>query len=109
MELLDDELLHVDNKEKIIELELKSQEMIAQATNNIIFILITNSSRQLRKKMLEIFVDNVGLDNFKSHIELKKTMLANQFAGSFDNVLEAAGKYKETLKDLRKKLRQASV
>ena len=78
MDLLDEELEHIDSKDKIVELELKSQEMVAKATNNIMFILITNSSRQLRKKMLEMFVDIIGLNKFKDHIDLKKRMLANQ-------------------------------
>lgn len=107
--LLDEELEQIDNKESIVELELKSQEMVAKATNNILFILITNSSRQLRKKMLEMFVDNIGLEKFKEHVELKKSMLASHFAGSVEDVLKAAGKYRETLKDLRKKIRKASI
>lgn len=109
MDVLDEELKYIGDKEKIIELELKSQEIVAKATNNIIFILITNSSRQLRKKMIELSVDKLGLDNFKGHIELKKSMLSNHFAGSFNEMALAAGQYKDRLKELRKRIRKDSI
>ncbi|MBU0994423.1 MAG: GntR family transcriptional regulator [Proteobacteria bacterium] len=109
MSMLDEELKYIDDKSKVVEIELRSQEMVAKATNNIMFILMTNASRQVRRKMLKNFVATVGLDTVKEHIQLKKNMLNAHFAGSVSDMVNAAGKYKEVLQKLRVQMRKTST
>lgn len=107
--ILDEELKHLGDKSKIVSLELKSQEMVAKATNNIMFILLTNASRQVRKKMLEKFVETVGIDTVKEHIQLKKDMVNAHFSGSTKELIDAAGKYKAVLQQLRVQMRKLTT
>ena len=106
MAILEEEERNIDNPSKVIELELKSQEMVAKATNNIMFILLTNTSRQIRRKMLEMFVEVVGIDTVKQHIQLKKDMMTALYTESAADMMAAAKKYKEVLRQLRIQMRQ---
>lgn len=94
--LIDKELECINDKGKIIEIEILEQELVAEVTNNTIFILLSNSSRPLRKKMVEIFINCIDNENLKDFIEAKKTLL-NDMNGSSENVLAAAEKYRDIL------------
>jgi GntR family transcriptional repressor for pyruvate dehydrogenase complex len=107
--LLDEELKHIDDKEVIVSMELKGQEMVAKATNNIMFILLTNATREVRKKMLEKFVETVGIETVREHIHLKKEMVNAHFTGSMPEMIEAAKKYQTVLKQLRVQMRRLST
>ncbi len=75
MDIFDEELANLHDRNYLIELELKSQETIAEIGNNIVAILITHSCRPLLKKMIEIFYSSLDEERIKRHIEMKKELM----------------------------------
>ncbi len=106
MNILNEELENLDDKPKILELEFKSQELVTQVANNIVFSLISNSLRPVRKKMLEIYVTSTDKKILKQHLNIKKGLLTRQFTESFDGADSISEEYRGDLKALRRESRK---
>lgn len=72
MDIFDEELNNLKDRSRLIEMELQSQELVAEISNNIVVILITHTCRPLRKKMIEMFYSSLTNKDIKNHIETKK-------------------------------------
>jgi len=104
MDTLDEELAYISDKDRIIELELTSQDYVAEIAGNVMYMLLANTARPIRRKMVELFVHGADEDMIRDHLLFKKdlirkTMLALDRAGFADQ-------YREHLKSLRKLLRE---
>lgn len=104
MEIFDEELASLNDRERLIELELQSQELIADAGNNIVAILITHTCRSLRKKMIELFYSSLSEEHIKNHVEIKKELML-----SFMNTQDKQAlinQYRDILNSYRVSLRK---
>ena len=90
----------------MIELELKSQEIIAEIGNNIVVILITHTCRPLRKKMIEIFYSSLDDERIKNHIEMKKELMRSYMTLNTKDSLSLIEQYREILNSHRVTLRK---
>ncbi|MEN6472523.1 MAG: GntR family transcriptional regulator [Syntrophaceae bacterium] len=104
MDTLDEELAHLSDKNRIIELELSTQDYVAEVAGNVMYMLLANTARPIRRKMVELFVRGADEDMLKAHLLYKKDlirkiMLASDRAGF-------AERYREHLQSLRKLLRE---
>ena len=110
MDIFDEELANLHDRAYLVELELKSQDLIADATNNIVMILISHTCRPLRKKMIEIFYSSIDEERIKNHIETKKYMMRIYLSSPPEESLPLIEKYRTLLGEhrlaLRKKLFQ---
>jgi len=75
VDTLNNELEVVGDREKVVESELLQQEMVAEATDNLLFLLLSNTTRPLRKKFLEIFVGQLDEETMRRHVEFKRALL----------------------------------
>lgn len=98
MTLLDEELEHVHDRDKIVELDLLAEERIARATGNMVIMLYSNASRTIRRNMVKAFYDRVDDDTVRLHVEIKRAlvkdwasgaMTAEELADHYAQVLEA--------------------
>ncbi len=105
MDLVDRELECVDDLEQIVDLNVREEDMIAQATNNIVVILFSNTTRPIRKIMVEAFFKNLDTETIRQHIEIKKILLKEYLSTNVD-VDAMAQKYGEVLKAHRMAYRQ---
>jgi DNA-binding FadR family transcriptional regulator len=96
--LITEELEDLDNLSRVIAYEEKQQDLIAAVGNNMMFLLLSNSARPLRRKIIEIFVRNVDRDTLKRFLEAK-IMLIQWYAkeGTLKQAYAAADKYREVL------------
>lgn len=104
MDTLDEELADISDKERIIDLELSSQDYVAEVAGNVMYMLLANTARPIRRKMVELFVHGADGNMIREHLLYKKDlirkiMLASDRAGF-------AEQYREHLKSLRKLLRE---
>jgi len=104
MDMLDEELADIGDKDRIIELELASQDYVAEIAGNVLYMLLTNTARPIRHKMVELFVRGADEDMLREHLHFKKDlirkiMLAPDRTGF-------AEQYRDHLKSLRKLLRE---
>ena len=106
MDIFDEELANLDDRNYLIELELKSQEIIAEIGNNIVVILITHTCRLLRKKMIEIFYSSLDEELIKNHIEMKKELMRSFMTMDTADNLAIIEQYRELLNSHRISLRK---
>jgi DNA-binding FadR family transcriptional regulator len=82
MDCIDEELDSVDDLEKVVELNLVQQDMVANATNNIVFRLFSNASRPIRRAMVHRFVSLLDREALAGHIRIKKALLEESLVNS---------------------------
>jgi GntR family transcriptional repressor for pyruvate dehydrogenase complex len=96
MELLQEEKKSLHNKDKLVELDLAQQDLVAEIINNLVLSLLFNSTRPLRRKMLEIFVYCTDSNELEMHVDNKIDMIRCFASGS----IEDSHTYIETFKKL---------
>lgn len=98
IDIYDQELENIDDPEKIIELEVFSQEMVAEKTGNLLIQLISNSTRQMRVKLVRRFVQALSREKIRSHVEFKRALLRGYTTGAFSDASRIPEEHKKLLK-----------
>ena len=96
-DLMDSELHHLDNRDALIELWLDEQDIIAKAVNNMVLMLIFNSSRPLRRNMLRIYHAGVSKKDMEQFIVNKKSLLMDFLMNADKTMLSDVEQYREIL------------
>jgi GntR family transcriptional regulator, transcriptional repressor for pyruvate dehydrogenase complex len=104
MEILDRELEHIDDSEMIIKYELENQDLMARIANNMVLMLLFNSSRPLREKMLRVFTRHLTRKELKEHVLVKRKLLVDYSSGSLIDAVRGAEEYRLLLSKYRKKI-----
>ena len=106
MDIFDSELANLHDRELLVELELQTQELVAQVANNIVFLLFSHTCRPLRKKMIEIFFHSIDDAAIKRHVETKKTLTRAFMSTSGEDGETIIEQYRGVLSDYRQQLRR---
>ncbi|MBW1988726.1 MAG: FadR family transcriptional regulator [Deltaproteobacteria bacterium] len=106
--ILDEELSCIEDRERVVRLELASEELVARTTGNLLFMLISNSSAPLRKRMVGLFVQSMTGDELKKHVANKKRMV-KRFTEEGMSADQAARAYGEILASYREKALRAGT
>ncbi|MBI5550271.1 MAG: FadR family transcriptional regulator [Desulfobacterales bacterium] len=85
VDVFDAELENLDDREKIVELEVLSQEMIAQNTGNLLVLLLSNSTRQMRLQIVRRFIGSMQRDEIKTHVEYKRALIRGYMTGTIQD------------------------
>jgi len=102
-DLLDQELASVGDREKLVDLEVAEQDLVVEVANNVILLLLSNSSRPLRRKMVRIFAACMDEKSLREFILTKKAMLNEYlFEPSAEKTAEAAERYRRVLSEHRR-------
>lgn len=96
-DLMDSELSNINNKDKLIELWLDEQDLVAKAVNNMVLMLLFNSSRPLRRNMLRIYHECVSQADMEQFIITKKSLLMDFLMNSDKTMLLDVQQYREIL------------
>jgi GntR family transcriptional regulator, transcriptional repressor for pyruvate dehydrogenase complex len=107
MDLLDQELAHIDNDEMIVKYEIENQDQMARIANNMVLMLLYNSSRQLREKMLRIFAQFLTRKEKKEHVLMKIKLLREYAGGNLADAIKGAEEYRRLLSRYRIKIKKA--
>ncbi|MDD5712340.1 MAG: GntR family transcriptional regulator [Smithellaceae bacterium] len=106
MNLVDEELESIPDRQKIVDIEDRQQHLVAEVCHNTIFLLLSNSSRPMRRKMIEMFISNISDDSLRRFIEAKKILIMDFANGSITDAREAAEQYREILTANRQLVRK---
>ena len=97
VELIHEELASLDDREKVIELQEKQQDLVVKVANNTIFLLLANSTRPMRRKIIELFVNSIDRKTLEKFAKAKVRLLKEYTSGTLTNSLAASEKYREML------------
>jgi GntR family transcriptional regulator, transcriptional repressor for pyruvate dehydrogenase complex len=95
--LMNEELANLDDREKVIELQEKQQDLVVKVANNTIFLLLANSTRPMRRKIIEIFVHSIDRKTLEKFAKAKVMLIKEYTSGALTNSLGASEKYREML------------
>lgn len=98
IDIYDQELENLDNPGKIVELEVLTQEIVAEKTGNLLIQLISNSTRQMRVKIVRRFVQALSREEIKGHVEFKRALLRGYTTGVFNDAGRIPEEHKKLLK-----------
>jgi DNA-binding FadR family transcriptional regulator len=107
IDIYDQELENLDHPEKIIELEVLSQDKIAEKTGNLLILLISNSTRKMRLKMVRRLVEVLDRKAIKDHVEFKRSLLRGYMSGALRDIETIPGEHKKLLKEYWDIMRRA--
>ena len=106
MDIFDEELANLHDRTYVVELELKSQELVAEVANNIVVILISHTCRPLRKKMIEFFFSSIDEESIRNHVEAKKNMMRTFMNSPIEDSLSLIEQYRNLLNEHRLTIRK---
>ena len=96
-DLMDNELDHLNQKDELIELWLDEQDLIAASVNNMVLMLIFNSTRPLRRSMLRIYHECVNQADMEQFIKAKKSLLMDFLMNAGKNMASDVEQYRAIL------------
>ena len=76
-----EELDAIGDIQKVVDLELQSQDLVAEVADNILGTLLFNSIRPLRKKLTELFAASVDEEDQREFLVLRKELTRRRMAG----------------------------
>ncbi|MDD5711603.1 MAG: GntR family transcriptional regulator [Smithellaceae bacterium] len=110
IDLITEELANLDDRVKLIALEERQQDIISEVGNNLIFLLLSNSARPLRRKIIEIFVTSVKRETLKQFLEAKLFLLKTHYAkDTLEQAVAGADKYRQLLLNFRQDFKKLAM
>lgn len=106
MDIFDTELANLHDKAMLVELELETQELVAEVANNIVFLLFSHTCRPLRKKLVEIFIHSIDTEGVRNHVEAKKALSRAFMTASAEEGEACIEQYRALLSEYRQHLRK---
>jgi len=106
-ELFDKEMEAVNDRQLVVELEIAEQDLIATVANNMIMLLISNSSRPMRKKIVEIFINSIEKEALIDFISTKKNLMREYLLDPKADYDAAAEHYRGIINSHRQMVRRA--
>lgn len=81
IDIFDEELENLDDREKVAHLEVLSQDLVAEKSGNLVMLLVSNSTRAMRLKIVRLFVNTLDREVLREHVEFKKSMVMGYLSG----------------------------
>ena len=81
IEIFDEELEAIGDSQKVVDLELQSQDLVIETVDNILITLLFNSLRPLRRRMAKLFALSVDEADQREYLMLRKEMARRGLAG----------------------------
>lgn len=103
--ILESQISHVDDIDKLVELDINSQNLVGKLTNNIVMILLLNSLRPLMFEMTDFFYRNLSRESRIRFLKKKKDAIYLQLNGTLD-LLKAKENLRRELEECRKEIQK---
>ncbi len=105
-DLLELALEHIDDEDMAAFYELESQELIAHMADNMVLMLLFNSSRPLREKMLKFFIGHMSQEDLQEYAHIKIKLFQKFSSGMSEDLHKLALEYKNVMISLRTKVKK---
>lgn len=106
---MEQEIKCIDDQEKLIDLWLEQQDFIAAAVNNMVLILIFNSTRPLRRNILRIFLQSISREQTEHFIKTKKALMMEFLMNYSEKLDDYVEQYRQILTEQRQLTRNQLI
>ena len=107
MGLLEEEEKCIPDRERIVDLEVRSHDMIVEIIDNTIIMLLFNSCRPLRRKMVRIQIERMNDDDLREHIRTKRALLKRLVSSTPEEIDDGIELFRERLQSYRQEMRKS--
>lgn len=97
IDLVNAEMEVIQDRQKVMACEIEQMEFIAEKTDNLLYLLISNSTRPLKRKMVELYINALDDNNLKEYVEVKRSLLKISSPGDPKNAETISDGFKKIL------------
>jgi DNA-binding FadR family transcriptional regulator len=97
IDIFEEELENLDDKEKVAQLEVQTQDLVAEKSGNFLMLLISNSTRQMRLKIVRMFINTIDGEIIRAHVEFKRALMRGYLTGELKDPDVFANEHKKLL------------
>ncbi len=94
------------DRKRVVEIGILIQDRVAEIVNNTIVLLLFNSCRPLRKRILEIQVHSMDRNGLKGLIETEKYILNAAINGTDAEIAQGLEQVRQNYESYRRKMRE---
>ncbi len=84
LEIIDAQIRHINDFDRLVELNLKSQDLIGQLANNLLATLFLNSLSPVTRKMTEVFYRGLTPESRLRFLKTKRKGICRMIDGTLD-------------------------
>ncbi len=106
IELLDAQIDNIDNLEKLVELDLKVQELIGKLANNLVVSLFLNSMAPLTQKITDVIYRCLKRESRLRFLQTKKKGIYRMMNGTL-NLKVSIQNFRDEMETCRKEIRKS--
>lgn len=95
--IIENQMAEIHNRDAVKAFELEQSEFIAEKTGNLLYLLVSNSTRPLKRKMIDLFIDSFPDNELERYIEVKRALLKTSVPGDIKHAANASESFKKVL------------
>lgn len=107
IDLVNAELEVIHDRRKVMACEIEQMEFVAEKTDNLLYLLVSNSTRPLKKKMVELYINSLDEANLREYLEVKRSLLKISSPGDPKNAATISDGFKKILINYSEIMRKA--
>jgi GntR family transcriptional repressor for pyruvate dehydrogenase complex len=107
IDLVNAELEVIHDRRKVMACEIEQMEFVAEKTDNLLYLLVSNSTRPLKKKMVELYINSLDEANLREYLEVKRSLLKISSPGNPKNAATISDGFKKILINYSEIMRKA--
>ncbi|MBU0992150.1 MAG: GntR family transcriptional regulator [Proteobacteria bacterium] len=108
IEILDNQLAHVDDIEMLTELDIVMQDIVGELSHNMVVTLLFNSLKAIRYRITAVFYRELDRESRIQFLQMKKKGLCRQMSGNLD-LKWSSEEHRKALETYRQKIRQSML
>lgn len=107
VEIIDREMESMHDRKAVMASEFEQIEFIAEKTGNLLYLLVSNSTRPLKHKIIELFINSFSDFSLKEYIDVKRAFLKNSVPGDVKHATNVSEGFKQILTTYSEVMRQS--
>jgi DNA-binding FadR family transcriptional regulator len=97
LDIIDEQLKCVNDKGRLVELNLKLEDLIVKVVNNLLITLFFNSFRPLREEMAKVLYASMDESGLRAFLTATQEVLRDTLSQTNGDALKMVGKYRELM------------
>ncbi len=106
LESLDVMVSCIDDREKVVEFNLKIQDLVCKVANNMVITLLLNSFHPLKRIMSEFFINSMDKKEIEEYIKMMRRLIRSVMTASDKDISNIAEQLRKDLTIYREKTRE---
>jgi len=99
-------LKNIDDKKLLVKNDIKFMYIVAERTNNMVFLLLSNSIAPIRKKVVYYLIDKMSKEDLRKHIKIQQAIIQNFIISKEQDLIKITEAFRNYLISQRDHIRK---